>query len=396
KDVILVITADGLDKPRAVMEPHPVHQTDAIGLTLVPQFKPIESPLGMEYIFLVDRSGSMEGANVDMARTAHTLLLQGLPSKNTTFNIFSFGSRVSSLWPASRTYDQNSVDAAMSHIKTMEADYGGTEIALALKAVYKSLATPLVRPVSVFLLTDGGAWDVERCAEITKRAISERASDATFMRLFTVGLGQGVSTATCDGIARAGGGMTIYVSSPEEDYLGKCARLVRAARAAPVTDLQVTWPGQRTLRAEHEGSPVVQNDLENSTDAELGPPPAYLRQAPSTIPSFFPSTRLHIYAILSRSTAAHDSEIKITGFVPAANTPLEVVIPPHDLLRTPGAAFLHTSAAKALITELEDDNAVNVSRSQRRAEIIGLGTTYGLTSRFTSFIAVDNGEQVLD
>ncbi|KAH7903128.1 hypothetical protein BJ138DRAFT_206010 [Hygrophoropsis aurantiaca] len=42
KDVIIVITADGLDKPRAVIEPHPVHQTDAIELTLVPQFKPID------------------------------------------------------------------------------------------------------------------------------------------------------------------------------------------------------------------------------------------------------------------------------------------------------------------------------------------------------------------
>ncbi|KAH7908864.1 von Willebrand factor type A domain-containing protein [Hygrophoropsis aurantiaca] len=188
QDVIIVITADGLDAPRAVIERHPVHQTAAIGLTLVPHFKPIESPLGMEYIFLVDRSGSMSNGKMNMARTAHTVLLQGLPSRNTIFNIFSFGSRVSSLWPVSRTYDQDSVDTAMSHIETMQANYGGTQMAKALEAVYKSLVTPLVCPVSIFLLADGGVWDVS-CVNITQEAIREYATDAAFIRVFTIGLG---------------------------------------------------------------------------------------------------------------------------------------------------------------------------------------------------------------
>ncbi|KAH7903129.1 hypothetical protein BJ138DRAFT_1120695 [Hygrophoropsis aurantiaca] len=161
----------------------------------------------------------------------------------------------------------------------MQADYPGTEIARAPEAVYKSLVAPLVRPVSIFLLTDGGAWGVEICANITKKAIQDHATDSTFMRVFTVGLGQGASTTTCDRIARARAG-------GEKEYLGKCARLVRAARTAPVSDIKVY--------------------------DKLG---TAVQQAPSDIPSFFLSLRFQIFVIVPRGTANVEQELKITGFV---------------------------------------------------------------------------------
>ncbi|KAH7904512.1 von Willebrand factor type A domain-containing protein [Hygrophoropsis aurantiaca] len=287
----------------------------------------------------------MAGANIDMARTAHTVLLQGLHQKNTTFNMFSFGSRVSSLWPVSQPCGQNSVDTAMSHIKTMQADYSGTEIARALEAVYKSLVTPLVRPVSIFLLTDGGAWDVETCANITKKAIRDHATDSTFMRVFTVGLSQGASTTTCDRIALAGGGMAVYIATSEEEFLGKCARLVRAARTAPVSDIKVY--------------------------DKLG---TAVQQAPSNIPSFFLSLRFQIFVIVPRGAANVEQELKITGFVWTANISVEVVVPLRNLIHSPQTAFIHTSAAKALITELED---ITPETNANRANIIRLGTVYG-------------------
>ncbi|KAH7908758.1 von Willebrand factor type A domain-containing protein, partial [Hygrophoropsis aurantiaca] len=383
-DVIIVITAEGLDKPRAVIEPHPVHQTNAIGLTPLPQFKPIESPLGMEYIFLVDRSGCMEGANIDMARTAHTVMLQGLPSKNTTFNIFSCGSRVSSLWPVSQAYDQNSVDTAMCHIDTMQADYGGRGVVHALEAVYKSLVTPLFRPVSIFLLTDKGTWDVESCVNITKKAIRDYATDSTFMRVFTVGLGQGAITVMCDEIARAGGGMAVYITSDEE-CLGKCTRLVRAARTAPVSDIKVSWSVPVNL---------FQPDTDPTTaDDELGPPPAPVQQAPYVIPSFFPTSRAQMFAIIPRGAANVEQEIKVTGFVQAANVPVEIVVPLQNLIYSSQTAFIHASAANALIRELEDKIRFGPQEADRM-DIVRLGTVYGLSSRFTSFLAVDDSRRL--
>ncbi|KAL0565710.1 hypothetical protein V5O48_016313, partial [Marasmius crinis-equi] len=136
QDITLVVTATGLDSPRCFIESHPSpdHDTVAMGLTFVPRFKLPDAKSGMEYIFLVDRSGSMDGQRIQLVREALVVLLRGLPTKGTTFNIFSFGSSSTKFWNSSQEYTQSNLDAATKHVDSMKADYGGTEIASALKS----------------------------------------------------------------------------------------------------------------------------------------------------------------------------------------------------------------------------------------------------------------------
>ena len=117
QDVILVITANGLDGPRCFVEAHPEHDTVAMGLTFVPRFKLPDVPSGMEYIFLVDRSGSMQGGNIKLVQEALVVLLRGLPTKGTTFNIFSFGTNTTKFWDSSQAYTQSNLDAATNHVE---------------------------------------------------------------------------------------------------------------------------------------------------------------------------------------------------------------------------------------------------------------------------------------
>jgi hypothetical protein len=91
-------------------------------------------------------------------------------------------------------------------------------------------------------LTDGAAWDIATCVQRTEVAIRDLPGPKTFLRVLTVGIGNGVSTDTCDSIARAGNGISVYVNQGEA-MAGKCARLIRAARTPPVVDLEVFWPG---------------------------------------------------------------------------------------------------------------------------------------------------------
>lgn len=174
-DFVIAIHAEGLDKPRCFAEVLDARRnidgegsTIALQLTLVPKFLAPKVP-SQEYIFIIDRSGSMTNNPIETAKRTLTMLLRLLPTKQTTFNVFSFGNEADSLWQRSRIRDQRSLDEAVwfllpkyhcltlwsqvLHVASMSANYGGTEIPNALHLAFNSRG--LDRPAVVFLLTDG-------------------------------------------------------------------------------------------------------------------------------------------------------------------------------------------------------------------------------------------------
>ena len=111
---VLTVHADGLDAPRCFAERDPGGSgTVAMQLTFIPNFKlpPISA---QEYLFLVDRSGSMAGRSIQIVKHALLMLLRMLPEEQTMFNIFSFGDGVDSLWRKSQPYHQSCVDLGVS------------------------------------------------------------------------------------------------------------------------------------------------------------------------------------------------------------------------------------------------------------------------------------------
>ena len=87
-----------------------------------------------DVMFLVDRSGSMEGTSIDEVRNALQLCLRSM-IPGCTFNIVGFGSGYESLFPESRPYDEASLAEASAHVNAMRANLGGTEILPALQFV---------------------------------------------------------------------------------------------------------------------------------------------------------------------------------------------------------------------------------------------------------------------
>jgi hypothetical protein len=113
QNFVLLVRADGLDKPRCFAE-KAVGESGfvALQLTMVPKFSlpPIPS---QEFIFLVDRSGSMLGNSMETSKNALSLLLPMLPNSQTSFNIYSFGSSCDSLWPQSHSYNEATLRQAV-------------------------------------------------------------------------------------------------------------------------------------------------------------------------------------------------------------------------------------------------------------------------------------------
>ena len=112
RDFILSIKSEGLDAPRCFAQRNAASSV-AMQLTLVPNITLPNVPQ-QEYIFLVDRSGSMNGGRIETAKRALMMLLRALPTSGTTFNIFSFGSLCDSLWDESQAYDEETLRTAVS------------------------------------------------------------------------------------------------------------------------------------------------------------------------------------------------------------------------------------------------------------------------------------------
>jgi len=112
RDFELVIQATELERSRCFAETDPrLPGTVALQLMLIPHFDLPPIP-EQEYIFLIDRSGSMHSGRIEMAKQCVSLLLRFLPNQNTVFNIFDFDNICEQLWPQSRAYnDQNMREA---------------------------------------------------------------------------------------------------------------------------------------------------------------------------------------------------------------------------------------------------------------------------------------------
>lgn len=142
----------------------------ALMINFFPEFPDMAS-LECEFIFLVDRSGSMSGSYIESARETLLLFLKSLP-EDCHFNIVGFGSRHTKLFDkGSVAYSQATLDAATSHTQQMQADLGGTELLSPLKDIlcqkpYHRLAK------QVFVLTDGAVSNTQACVDVVKQHAS--------------------------------------------------------------------------------------------------------------------------------------------------------------------------------------------------------------------------------
>ncbi|GAA5929867.1 hypothetical protein JCM10213_002807 [Rhodosporidiobolus nylandii] len=437
RDFVLELSSAGLDAPRCFAEKHPTADSTTVSLTVVPRFK-LPEVEGQEYIFLVDRSGSMGGNRIEMARKALVVLLRSLPHKGTTFNIVSFGSNNEALWPeGSRAYNQSTLGEATSLVDSMNADFGGTEMKNALEAVFALRKTD--RPTSVFVLTDGDAWDLDNVYASVKSAVSA-STTATPLRLFVLGIGNSASTAMCEGIARHGNGLAQFCVDGES-FTGKTTRLLKAARTPPILNARLDFGvkeqeevedfevveaeaegegnSEQKVKAEKVGEGVASLSLFDETVDPLAegptaplpplepvqlPPPSAVQQAPYVLRSVYPGTRLHTYAILSPSSLLPPTVFLCGELV--SGQKLELAIPVVSSRLRPSASSpfvpppIHTLAARKLIQELEDgsrDLSASIPDGDLRArtvkaQVVRLGKTYSLASSHTSFVAVDESE----
>lgn len=248
----------------------------AVQITFCPKPAP-DSDAPCELIVLVDRSGSMGGSRIAMVKETLDLILHSLPAR-CFFNIVSFGSSFSKLWPASRVYSQQTLSEASSHVSSIDANMGGTEILAALQDVLSAPLTAAL-PRQVFLLTDGEVSNADAVIQST-------AKWAHQARVFTFGIGNGASRFLCRGIARAGGGETEFILNNSEISAKVIRQLSRALQPA-LMNVSLEWAGV------------------NKGDS----PSTSVLQIPTKPAPIFASSRYFMYALLPPVAPGEDHDL---------------------------------------------------------------------------------------
>ncbi|KAJ3207550.1 hypothetical protein HDU67_007387 [Dinochytrium kinnereticum] len=406
KELVVIAKVKDLNKPSCMVETHPVHGTHAVALTMVPRFALNE--IRTEIIVLVDRSGSMQGRKIQQASAALEVLLKSIPP-GCYFNIIGFGSTHQPLFPASKEYTSTSLKAAEKHCQNLQADLGGTEIQSVLEYAMNTRRKDM--PTQVFVLTDGEVWNVEELLESLRRRVeeSEKTPEA-FARVFALGIGNDVSHHLVEGISRVGGGFAQFVGE-DEKLKAKVVKMLKAAVLPPIVGYEIDWTDgkKEAEEVEEEDFEMIGADKEAekrtlsffSADPEPKPVPletrkmkvAAVQQAPFKVPNLWPGMRFHAYAILSATTPP---PAKVTITATSTDGPIKLIIP--VVPASPGT-LLHTLAARKLIQDI-DDNKSHLATSYKvvgpvpstlaKEEMVRLGKTYGIASRHTSFLAVDN------
>ncbi|KAI0034575.1 hypothetical protein K488DRAFT_83871 [Vararia minispora EC-137] len=394
-DFVLAIRAEGLDAPRCFAEVDERSGTIALQLTVIPKFD-IPRPPVQEYLFLVDRSGSMAGDRIRTAKQALKTILHIIPCEGSYVNIFSFGSDCDNgLWPMSHPYDPFTLQSAMLHVDGMDANMGGTEILPAVAKVLKSRTTTV--STIIYVLTDGlvQQGQIDATMTVVSDSVQQASRSGTHapLRVFTLGIGSEVSTALCEGLARAGRGIPLFAVDSSE-ILQKCSRLVGAGIHPIISSISVDWAA--TLTGDQPATDSV-------LGVELQPHPPIL-QSPPRLTTLYRNHRFIIHAILRANTVPHT--VILRGKVQNGQTEdIELPVPVRLAKRFSSlvysSAFLHTLAARSVIRDVRENERVAVSYTPgatyeevRRAEIVRLGVRYQLTSEFTSFVGVDEGDTV--
>ncbi|KAJ4462174.1 putative von Willebrand factor type A domain [Paratrimastix pyriformis] len=178
-----------------------------------------------EFVFLLDRSGSMGGTRIRQAQDALQLFLRSLPV-GCYFNIIGFGSSVDRLFPQSVPYSQENMARASKAVPQMDANLGGTEILAPLR---EALDAPALGRAQrrVLVLSDGDVSNTQQVLMTAKQAVAARPTT----QVHALGIGGGVSTELIQGLAQHGQGLAEFALSSEA-LNPKVMALLRASLGA--------------------------------------------------------------------------------------------------------------------------------------------------------------------
>jgi Ca-activated chloride channel family protein len=305
-------------------------------------------PSPREFVFVIDRSGSMTGGPILQARNALRACLRSLGEQD-SFNILGFDHQIEWMSESACGVTQPEIERADRWLEKIDAR-GGTEILEAIDAALK-LSADRERQRYIVFLTDGAVSADEEAMRRVERGIGSA-------RLFTFGIGPSVNRALLARMAELGRG-TVEFLQLNEDIEEAIIRFQDRVAYPVLQDLTLEWEG------------VTSWDV-----------------YPARLPDLYIGQPLEIVARV-RPTGDGPSRLHIKGRRGSETVELSVDLP----AAASADPVILRAWARARIDDLLDRLRNDLRRTaELRAEIIGLSIAYNLLTPFTAFVAVDSEE----
>lgn len=315
-------------------------------LMLVPPRDEALREMPREVIFVIDTSGSMEGASLVQAREALAEALAAL-GPGDRFNLLQFNSITEPLFGEPLPVTNGSLVEAYRWLEGLEAD-GGTDMAPALRAALSVPNMPLhlSDPANhllrqVVFITDGAVGNEQALLQEIAELLGES-------RLFTVAIGSAPNSGFMRKAAEIGRGHHTHIGRPE-DVAATMDALWRHIRLPAVSNVCVDW-GQ---------------------EAEY---------YPEIIPDLYADQPLWVVARMPREPQGVHLCGELNG------QPWAVDAWPR---LEPGPDLLATLWAKHKVDALQESVLFGADAEWVRGEITQLALAHDLLTPYTSLVAVD-------
>jgi Ca-activated chloride channel family protein len=336
---------DALPRPSILVED--LSDGRYVMLMLFPPTPGSDAGLGLptETLFVIDVSGSMAGPSIEQARAALLAALDRLRPDD-RFNILKFNDSSEPFRPVFAYAEPATLAAARAWVRGLTSG-GGTEIHAALARGLDMMgASRSSHAQRVIFLTDGA---VSNESQMYRTITSELGET----RLHTIGIGAAPNAYLMRKMARLGRGMCRFV--PDASAAANLIDAFFAKLDRPVmTDLALEWDAL-----------VIEE--------------AY----PATLPDLHAGEPFVLFGRIA--DGADDAAIKLTGHTRVGWIETSAMSPGGSA----PASGIGMRWARSKVDALMDSLHEGADEDDVRAEVIDVALDFGLVTKYTSLVAVE-------
>ena len=303
--------------------------------------------MGMDYVFLLDISGSMANSNkLPISRQSLGAFINELDAKD-RFEVMTFNIEPDTVFNQLRDASPQAKSEATAFLDS-QAARGGTILAPALTTAYK-YGDP-DRPLNVVILSDGMTEQKERA--ILMNLIAQRPSHA---RVFCIGIGNEINRSLLEQMAEDSGGLAAFISG-SDDF----------KRQAKAFRRKLMRPAAGNLNLRFDGIEVY--DV-----------------VPARLPNLYFGSPVRVYG---RYKSAGDARITLTGQVQGRELKQTAVLPFPK--KDESSPEIERMWAQKQINQLLKSADRQDNRPAVVDEIVRLGESYSIVTEYTSFLVLEN------